>query len=202
MRVSTRAVPLALILVALLSVGAAAQSGQKIAYIRSSVLLEQAPGRAEAEAQFDKETSGYRDQIKRMSDSLNAMVAAFDKAQATLSATARDARSKEIQAKNAEYQRRSTDLQQKAQQRQGELVQPILDKVKNAIEDARIEGGYSFILNSDEGSSIVAMDKNLDLTDKVLAKLRAGGTTSARPTPAAPAASPSGVTRPQTPPLD
>ena len=201
MRVIRRAVPLALAFVTLLSVGAAAQ-GQKLAYIRSSVLLDQAPGRAEAEAQFDKETSGYRDQIKRMSDSLNAMVAAFEKSQASLSATARDARSKEIQAKNAEYQRRSTDLQQKAQQRQGELVQPILDKVKSAIEEARIEGGYSFILNSDEGSSIVAMDKNLDLTDKVLAKLRAGGGTTARPTTSAPTTAPSGVTRPQTPPID
>jgi outer membrane protein len=202
MRVFHRAVLLALVFTALLSVGASAQ-GQKLAYIRSSVLLDQAPGRAEAEAQFDKETAGYRDQIKRMSDSLDAMVAAFQKVQATMTASARDARQKELQAKNNEFQRRSADLQQKAQQRQGELVQPILDKVKAAIEDARVEGGYSFILNSDEGSSIVAMDKNLDLTDRVLAKLRAGaGTAAVRPTTAAPAAAPSGVIRPQTPPLD
>jgi len=75
MRVFRRAIPFALALVTLLSAGATAQ-GQKIGYIRSSAILDQAPGRAEAEAQFDKETSGYRDQIKRMSDSLNAMVAA------------------------------------------------------------------------------------------------------------------------------
>jgi len=202
MRVFHRAVPLALVLVTLLSAGASAQAGQKLAYIRSSLLLDQAPGRAEAEAQFEKETSGFRDQIKRMSDSLNAMVATFEKSQASLSATARDTRSKEIQAKNTEFQRRSADLQQKAQQRQGELVQPILDRVKAAVEETRIEGGYAFILNSDEGSSIVAMDKNLDLTDRVLAKLRSGAGATPRSTPGAPAAAPSGVTRPQTPPID
>ena len=49
-------------------------------------------------------------------------------------------------------------------------MQPILDRVKGAIEDVRVEGGYSFILNADEGSAIVAMDKNLDLTDRVLAQ--------------------------------
>lgn len=199
MHVIRRAIPLALMFLTVVAAGASAQ-GQKIGFIRSSVLLEQAPGRAEAEAQFDKETSGYRDQIKRMSDSLDAMVASFQKTQATMTATARDARQKELQAKNTEFQRRSADLQQKAQQRQGELVGPILDKVKGAIEDVRVEGGYSFILNADEGSPIVAMDKNLDLTEKVLAKLRAGGTATKPATPA-PAGAPSGVTRPTVPPV-
>jgi hypothetical protein len=80
-------------------------------------------------------------------------------------------------------------------------VQPILDRVKGAIEDVRVEGGYSFILNADEGSSIVAMDKNLDLTEKVLAKLRSGGAAT-KPTTPAPAGAPSGVTRPPVPPVD
>jgi outer membrane protein len=203
MRVLVRAASAALVLVVLAAGSAAAQSGQKFAYIRSSVLLEQAPGRAEAEAQFDKETGTYRDQIKRMSDSLNAMVADFEKTQASLTATVRETRGKAIQAKEADYQRRTRELEQKAQTRQGELVQPILDRVKQAIEDLRIEGGYAFVFNADQGSSIVAMDKNLDITDRVLAKLR-GSTAAAAPRPAtgAPTAAPSGVTRPQTPPLD
>src|SRR3982074_3779624 len=130
MRVFLRAASTALVLVVLAAGSAAAQSGQKLAYIRSSVLLDQAPGRVEAEAQFDKETGAYREQIKRMGDSLTAMGADFEKTQASLSATARDTRGKAIQAKEAEYQRRTRDLEQKAQARQAELVQPILDRVK------------------------------------------------------------------------
>lgn len=202
MHVFRRAALIALALVAVLTAGAAAQSSQKFAYIRSSILLDQAPGRAEAEAQYQKEASVYGDQVKRMSDSLNAMIAAFDKVQATLSATARETRGKEIQAKEAEYQRRTNELQQKAQQREGELVQPILDKVKAAIEELRIEGGYTFVFNADQGSSIVAMDKNLDITDRVLAKLRGGTAPAAKPAAGVPTATPSGVTRPQTPPID
>ena len=82
-------------------------------------------------------------------------------------------------------------------------MQPILDRVKQAIEDVRIEGGYAMVFNADQGSAIVAMDKNLDITDRVLAKLRSS-TASAAPKPAsgAPTAAPSGVTRPQTPPHD
>jgi outer membrane protein len=201
MRAFLRATPVALLFLAALGGQASAQSGQKFAYIKSSVLLDQAPGRAEAEAQFDRETGGFRDQIKRMSDSLNAMVAAYEKAAPSMSATARDTRGKEIQAREAEYQRRTRELEQRAQSRQAELVQPILDRVKASIEDVRVEGGYAFIFNMDQGSPILAADKNLDLTDRVLMKLRS--TASApRPATSVPAAAPAGVTRPATPPID
>src|SRR5215212_10757247 len=195
MRDLLRAAPVALALLTALSLPARAQ-GVKVAYVQTSVLLDQAPGRAEAEAQFDKETGTYRDQIKKMSDSLDAMVSAFQKRQPTLAAPARDAQAKDIQAKQQEYQRRTAELEQKAQGRQNELVQPILDKIKQAIEDVRSEGGYAMIFNADQGSPIVAVDKSLNVTDRVLTKLR--GTTAAapaapRPSSAAPA--PSGVTR-------
>ena len=196
MRDLLRAAPLAFALLIALSLPARAQ-GVKVAYVQTSVLLDQAPGRAEAEAQFDKETGTYREQIKRMSDSLNAMVADFQKRQATLTPAARETQGKGLQAKEQEYQRRTQELEQKAQGRQSELVQPILDKVKAAIEEVRVEGGYAMIFNADQGSPIVAVDKSLNVTDRVLSKLK-GTTASAAPAPrpssAAPA--PSGVTRP------
>src|SRR5215831_4745502 len=136
MRALFRAAPVALTLLAVMALPAQAQS--KVAYVQTSLLLDQAPGRAEAEAQFEKETGTYRDQIKRMSDSLDAMVSGFQKRQAGLTAATRDAQAKEIQSKQQEYQRRTAELEQKAQGRQNELVQPILDKVKAAIEEVRV----------------------------------------------------------------
>jgi outer membrane protein len=195
MRALLRAMPIALVLLAAAAIPTRAQ-GVKLAFVQTSALLEQAPGRAEAEAQFEKETGGYREQIKRMSDSLNAMVSAFEKRQASLAAATRDAQAKDIQSREAEYQRRSRDLEQKAQARQSELVQPILDKIKQAIEDVRVEGGFTMIFNADQGSPIVAVDKNLNVTDRVLTKLRGTATTSAPRPSTSPA--PSGVTRPTT----
>jgi len=197
MRALFRAAPVALTLLVVMALPARAQ-GSKVAYVQTNLLLDQAPGRAEAEAQFEKETGGYRDQIKRMSDSLDALISGFQKRQASLTAATRDAQAKEIQTKQAEYQRRTQELEQKAQGRQNELVQPILDKVKAAIEEVRAEGGYAMIFNADQGSPIVAVDKSLNVTDRVLAKLK--GTTAsapaAAPRPSSAAPAPSGVTRP------
>lgn len=200
MRAFFRAAPVALALVAVLSGRAAAQ--QKIAYIQSSVLLDQAPGRASAESLFTRESIPVQEQIKRMSDSLQTMVAAFEKRASTLTAAQRDAQGKEIQGKEAAYQARARDLEAKQNQRQNELVAPILDRIKLAIEDVRVEGGYSFIFNGDgQGSPLVAFDRNLNVTDRVLAKLRTSAT-AAKPAAGAPAPAPSGVTRPVTPPRD
>jgi outer membrane protein len=193
MRDLLRAAPLALAFLTLLSLPARAQ-GVKLAYVQTSLLLDQAPGRAEAEAQFDKESGTYRDQIKRMSDSLTAMINDFQKSQATLAAATRETRVKSIQAKEAEYQRRTQELEQKAQGRQAELVQPILDKIKAAIEEVRVEGGYAMIFNADQGSPIVAVDKSLNVTDRVLTKLK-GTTASAPARPSAATPAPSGVAR-------
>ena len=194
MRDLLRAAPLALALLLLLSLPAGAQ-GVKVAYVQTSVLLDQAPGRAEAEAQFDKETGTFRDQIKRMSDSLNTMVADFQRSQATLAAAARETRAKNIQAKEQEYQRRTQELEQKAQGRQAELVQPILDRIKQAIEDVRVEGGYAMIFNADQGSPIVAVDKSLNVTDRVLTKLKGTTASAPAPRPSAATPAPAGVTR-------
>jgi outer membrane protein len=196
-----RAAPVAMLMMITGAGTVAAQTGQKIGYVRSSLLLEQAPGRADAEAQFEKETGTYRAQIKRMSDSLNTMVAAFEKAAPSLSVTARDARGKELQGRQGDYERRTRELEQRAQARQQEQVQPILDRVKASIEEVRVEGGYSFIFNIDQGSPILAADKNLEITEKVLMKLRATAA-SARPASSLPAAAPAGVTRPAIPPRD
>ncbi|MES2176489.1 MAG: OmpH family outer membrane protein [Gemmatimonadota bacterium] len=196
MRAFFRAVPFALGFVAALS-GSASAQGQKLAYVTTSILVEQAPGRADAETAYQKEADVFKAEIKRMSDSLDAMIAAYQKVQPTLTAAQRDTREKDLGGKQAAYQQRTRDIEAKANQRQNELVGPVMDRIKLAIEDVRIEGGYSFIFNAEQGSPIVAFDKNLNVTDRVLAKLRASSAAAA-PKTTAPAPAPSGVTRPPT----
>jgi outer membrane protein len=161
--------------------GVAAQAGSpptgfKIGYINSQKIIAEAPGRAEAEAQIQKEMDAYRSEVQRMGDSLQAMVAAYDKAEPTLSPAAKQGRQKEIQNKQSEYQRRVQELEQKAQQRQAELVGPIMQQINKIIEQVRQEEGYAMIFDAgNQAGVVVAADSNLDITDKVIAKLKASG---------------------------
>jgi outer membrane protein len=201
MRLFVRSVVVACAMAAL---PAAAQAQQiKLAYVNSQQILQQAPGRAEAEATYEREAGSYRQQVQRMGDSLNTLIQAYDKDVVTLSPAAKDTRQKAIRDKEAEYQRRAQELEQRMGARQQELVQPIMDRVQQALNDIRTEEGYTMIFDVASATpAIVSADKNLDITDKVLARLRTMGTTAARPAAPRPAATqqqPAGVTRPPRP---
>ena len=206
----TRASALALGVLVFGAAAAAAQAPVKIGYIKSQTILAGAPGRAAAETQFEKEMTAYRAHVQRMGDSLNALIADYNKQEVSLSPQAKETRQKDIRAKEEEYQRRTQELQQQVRAREAELVRPIMEQINKIIDELRAEEGYSMIFDAENQAGVlVAADKNLDLTDKVLARLRAAGpptAAAARPAgptgttqrPPAPAAQqPSGVQRPK-----
>jgi len=176
----------------------AASSGPaptKIGYINSQAILAQAPGRAEAEAQFDKEVGVYRQQIQRMDDSLKTLMATFDRDAPKLDSATREARRVSIGQREAEYQGRARGLDSTMQARQAQLVKPIMERVQTVIEAIRAEDGYAVILDvGAQVSLVVAADKRLDLTDRVLARLKAQGPA---PTASSTVPQPAGVTRPK-----
>jgi outer membrane protein len=206
MKSFVRATLVALALCTLAVTTASAQaSTPKLAYINSQVILDQAPGRANVEAQFDKEMENLRKQVKQMDDSLNALLAAYQKAEATLSPAAKTARQKEITGKRDEYEKRAQALQMQAQQRQRELVGPVMTQINQIIDAIRKEEGYAMIFDAGAGGgAIVAADTSLDITNKVIARLKTAAPAPATTTPTkapnpGPVSQPAGVTRPRNP---
>ena len=194
------------------AVAMAQGASAKFAYVDSRELLDKAPGRTDADAQWKKEASSMQDQVQRMQDSLQAMIAAYQKAEAGLSPAVRDTRQKAIGDKEQEYQTRTQALVLQAQQRQAQLLQPIIDQIKVALEDVRKDEGLTAIFDvGSQGNPIVAIDKNLNITDKVLVKLRSMPVPQVQaPQPASPAAptaapagpkpAPAGAAKPKIPP--
>jgi outer membrane protein len=175
---------------------ATAASPTKIGYINSALLLQQAPGRAEAEAQFDKEVGVYRQQIQRMDDSLRTLMAAFDRDSPKLDSATRESRRTTISQREADYQGRARGLDSTMQARQAQLVKPIMERVQAVIESIRADEGYAVILDvGAQTSVVVAADKRLDLTDRVLARLKSQGASATPASGTVP--QPAGVTRPK-----
>jgi outer membrane protein len=139
-----------------------------------------------------------------MGDSLQTMIADYQKVQTTLAANVREQREGAIRKKQDDYQKRAGDLDQQMQQRQMELVKPIMDQIRKVLDDIRAEDGYAFILDAgSEAGVIVAADRNLDITEKVISRLKpiAAGAPTAKPdsakAPVGPRSTPAGVTRPK-----
>ncbi len=202
----------ATILVAGAAAPLAAQSApppQRFAYVDTRDILNQAPGRAEAEAQLQKEAAVWEAEIKRMQDQMNAMISDFQKKSATYTPAERDKQTKVIQDKQAEFQKRNDEINSEADKRRSEVLQPILDQIKLALEDVRVAGGLDAIFDVGQNATIVAVNKNLNLSDRVIARLRVLGppavpvkadTKAAPATPTKPSgvpvAAPAGIGRP------
>lgn len=207
MRSMFRSAALVALMVVVAGGTAAAQATLRIAYVNPQALFDNAPGRLEAEAAFRKETEGYRAELTRMSDALALLVSNYQKDEAKLVAADKERRQRVIAAKEDTLRGRQQQLEAQAGQRQSELMAPIMEAVRKVLEDIRAEDGYAIIFSSEPGSSpILAADKNLDITERVVARLKTiSATRAAAPTatpqrPAgAPAAAPSGVTRPKPP---
>jgi outer membrane protein len=205
MNLIRRATLFALVLSAVSAAPALAQA-PKIAYIDSKKVLERAPGREAAENTFNKEMEASRAQMQRMGDSLQTMIADYQKVQGTLAANVREQREAAIRKRQEDYQNRAAQMEQRMQQRQVELVKPIMDQIRQVLDSIREADGYAFILDAgSDAGVIVAADRSLDITEKVISRLKpttAGGSgarpDSAAKTPPGPRSTPAGVTRPPT----
>lgn len=152
---------------------AQAQTGLKIGFISSQQILEQTPGYAAAESTFKKEYQGYQDEVQRLRQQLDSAVQAFDKQSIALSSAARQAKQRDLQQMQQRMEQRTSELQDKSQQRQRELMQPIQARVNGIIQGLRAEGNYALIFDADSpASNIVAADPSLDITAKVIERLK------------------------------
>lgn len=190
----------------LFAVAAPLQAQSKIGYVDSRKILQEMPGRQQVEAKLrtDLEVLGARE--KKMIDSLNVMMAAFEKDSATLTAPDRTRRFASLQQYDAMYRDTLQALQAEAQQLQGEAMQPLFDLIKLALDDVRAADGLAMIFDiGGQSNPIVAMDRNLDISDKVIARIRTmpaqRPAPATQPAPAAarpngPVSAPAGVRRP------
>lgn len=164
---------------------AQANTSGRVAYITARAVLQATPGYAAAESLWVREVEGYRAEIARLQTSLDSSAQKFEESSVMLSATNRATERKKLVDQQATLQRREQELTQKAAQRRQELVTPFEQRVTAVIEGVRAEGNYAMIfdVSSAQGNQIVAADTSLDLTQRVIDRLKASGAAPAAGAP-------------------
>lgn len=154
----------------------AQQAGTKVGFINSRLVLAAAPGYAKAESLYTGEVAGFRLEVQKMQASLDSAVQSFQQSSVVLSPSARTAKQKELEAQQQQLEKRMQELQEKAVQRERDLIEPIQQRVTSVVEGVRAAGGFAMIFDVGvQNSGIVAADRSLDLTQKVIDQLKAGG---------------------------
>ncbi|MBB3186710.1 OmpH family outer membrane protein [Microbacter margulisiae] len=128
----------------------------------------------------------YQKQLTEMQNEYNRQVKQFVDQRDSLPAAIQQARQSEI----ADMEQRINTLNQTAkndiQKKQQELIQPIVDKIKKAIEEVGKENGFTYIFDMQVPSIVYQSDQSIDVTPLVLKQLgiTPGATSAAAPAPA------------------
>ena len=159
-----------LMLVVALSTTAMAQKGVKVGHINSNDLLTAMPERTAVQ----KDLEDYANQLKITLDAMRkeyeTKVGEFQSKQDVMTEIIKNNKIKEItdlEKRIGEFQQTAeADLQKKEQ----ELLQPIIDKAKTAINDVAKEGSYTYILDSSVGVVLYSVEGD-DILPAVKKKL-------------------------------
>ncbi|AFK02934.1 outer membrane chaperone Skp (OmpH) [Emticicia oligotrophica DSM 17448] len=186
----------AAIITAFMFVSMANAQTTKIGYTNVDYILNNLPDAKDIENKLKTEKAQYD---KLLQDKITAFQTKYEDYQkngATMSAVIRADREKELQSAQTAIQEFQQNSESALQQKQQQLLAPVLEKIDKTVKDVAKENGYVYVFNTDAGPGttpilLVAPDAD-NISDLVFKKL---GVTppakaAAQTTPAAPAAAP------------
>lgn len=111
----------------------------------------------------------YQQLIQTYQDKL----ADYQKKQALLSETARATREEELTNMQGEIQQFLANKEQELEQREAQLMNPLLERVQNAINEVAAERSLDLVLNAQAAGSPVLLyaDQSMDITETVMSRL-------------------------------
>lgn len=159
------------ILALILTTTTFAQKGaSKVGHINSNDLLMALPERNKIQEEIEAYAKQLESQLKVMTKEYETKVAEYQSKQEVMTDVIKETKIKEI----TDLENRIQEFQQKAQndlqKKESELLQPIIDKAKKAIEDVAKENGYTYILDTSLGV-VLYQDPSNDIIDLVKKKL-------------------------------
>ncbi len=145
--------------------------GQKYGHMNSGNLLAEMSEMKTADAQLVKYQEDMATKGQEMVKSLETFVMQTREKINELSPVQVQAKEQEIQKRQGEIAAYEKEMIGKVQEKRVELLEPILSRVNQAIEDVAKENGYAMIFDTSVFNAVVFAEESVDITDLVKAKL-------------------------------
>lgn len=163
---------LALIIVVSVFATDAYSQKSKFGHINSNDLLAIMPERAEAQNQLQNFSKELEDQLVMMNQEFQTKYQDYMSKQDSMSVSIRQMKEEELQSLQQRIQSFQQTAQQDLQKKEQELLQPIIDKAKEAIKEVAKEKSYTWVFDTSIGSLIVWPEESDNLMDAVKTKLQ------------------------------
>jgi outer membrane protein len=166
-----RVFKVALVAVCMLFVGNFAKAQTKIGYINFGDLVRQMPEFKTVQTTIESYQKTFVDQLTVMNNEYQQKGKEYQATQGSMTDAIRSAKQAELADIQKRMQDYNTDAQQKVDAKSNELIKPITDKAKAAVSQVAKEKGYTYVLDSSQGSPILVSPEGDDLMPAVKAVL-------------------------------
>lgn len=163
------------LIAAIMFLGMTANAQQKIGYTNVDYILNNLPDAKDIETKLKTEKAQYDKLLQDKVSDFQKKYEDYQKNAPSMSPVIKADREKELQNQNNSIQEFQQNSEGALQQKQQQLLAPVLDKIDKTIKDVAKENGYTYVFNTDAGPGttpilLVAPDAD-NISDLVFKKL-------------------------------
>ena len=143
---------------------------QKFGHVDTQSVIQSLPEFSRANGEIEALGMQYENDLKASQDELQRKAEEYDKNKSTMNATKQQETEASLQEMYTRIQQQAAQNQQDFQKAQQDKLQPIFNKVRQAIETVGKAGGYVYIM---EVGSVLYINDTLskDITSEVKSQL-------------------------------
>ena len=138
-----------------LVVSATMNAQSKIAHINSQALISEMPEVKEAQAQLEKLQKTYQTEIEASMKEYQTKLQTYSADAQNQTEVTNQARQKELAGMEQNLQQYQQQAAQDIQKKQADLLKPLIDKARAAIQKVAKAQGFDYVIDATEGGSLI-----------------------------------------------
>jgi outer membrane protein len=143
----------------------------KVGHVDSAAIMEIMPERTKLEQDLQKYAVELQAEIQAMYGEYQNKAQDYQANEATMSNLVRQSKQKEILDLETRIREFEASADMALQNKQVELITPLIEKVQNAVNTVGKEKGFTYILDKSAGAVVFIGDGAIDITSDVKKKL-------------------------------
>ena len=140
------------LVLAVFMLSANVQAQEKFAHVSMDELLRQMPERQEAEEELEEYTRYLEQQFTSMQNELETKYQEYLDNADEYSQLIRQSKERELNELQQRIQQFQETAQQDLMEKEEELLRPVVNKARNAVQTVAEENGYTYVFDSGGGS--------------------------------------------------
>lgn len=144
------------------------QCTPKVAYVRTSTIIEGYNGVKEARELYQTQLNQWQSQIETLRNNIDQTSLAYEGNFVKWDAKEQQRQKTELYRKQVELEKYETVLAEKSQVEEDKVFQGSINQINAYIEKYAKDKGYTFVLGTTQTGNILYADEAVDITNEVL----------------------------------